>query len=713
MSLNDFSQTPQVQAKFSCLNRYSDLFQRMGQKNIFFDGVLWTSYQRMIVPVGSVSCDYGVSADKHRRGLFGFFKTCVLIRAGNGFVPTPEIWYSVLCDRQVTLSDLSSDTRSKVRRGLKHCVVRKVDASFVAQYAWPVYSAAFSRYSNSSLKKTERQFKKEVFLTSDFEDIVDYWGVFEKRTGQLIAYTKNYLYQNIEANYWTIRFHPEFLRLYSSYALFYEMNRHYLGERKFVYVNDGFRSLLHETNIQDYLINKFLFRKQAIGLSLYYQPCFGLGMKLSYPVRKLIRRTYAPLDALYTLEEINRQTQEGCERARMVDVVVTYGWNRVAYNMLRALTSHGVRVAIGDTATTAMAKKSRYCSETFQYRSFYTRPQDFVGDLETVFRRLRPKVYLPSHEETFVVARYIDRLRKTGVKIPIADFDLLRTLHRKDLMAVVAQKLGIPTPKTVKLKSLSELGRVWEEAGQGGCVVVKALNTNSSKGVFYARSLEELKTICGGIIRGLAKENYPIVQEYVEGAGYGVSMLFNHGVLKAKFTHKRLREKLSTGGTSTVRISTENAELERLAEKLLGSMKWHGVAMVEFKYNESTKRGWLIEVNPRFWGSLALAIHSGVNFPYLLYKMALDEEFVPVFDYKKGVVSRWILGDVLAALDCLKNRQKMFNVMDFTGENINYDDLYKDDPGPFFAQCGYYAMKFLSNFKINPTEEAILDIDRI
>lgn len=398
-----------------------------------------------------------------------------------------------------------------------------------------------------------------------------------------------------------------------------------------------------------------------------------------------------------------------------IDVAVSYGWNRVSYNMVRALALNGLKVAVGDRSCIAMAKASRYCATTFQYSSFYKQPQSFIKDLESAFCRLNPKVYLPAHEETFVVARYIDRLQKTGIKIPVADFDVLRVLHRKDLLDMEARKLGIPTPKTFRLRQLGELKNIWAEAGKNGRVVIKMLNTNSSKGVFYASSFEQLKNICEGLIGDgkLSNEGYPIIQEYVEGAGYGVSMLFNHGVLKAKFTHKRIREKLTTGGTSTVRISTKNVELESYAEKLLSSKGWHGVAMVEFKYNEATKCGWLIEVNPRFWGSLSLAIYAGVNFPLLLYKMALNDDVDPVMDYKIGVVSRWILGDVLAALDCIRSKKKIFNVIEFSGKVINFDDFYIDDPLPFFVQCGYYATKFLKGFKMNPVDEALLDIDRI
>jgi hypothetical protein len=93
--------------------------------------------------------------------------------------------------------------------------------------------------------------------------------------------------------------------------------------------------------------------------------------------------------------------------------------------------------------------------------------------------------------------------------------------------------------------------------------------------------------------------------------------------------------------------------------------------------------------------------------------MTIDGDVGPVLASKPGVVSRWILGDVLAALDCVMNKQKMFNIFQFTGKGVYYDDFYLDDPLPFFAQGGYYAAKFLKGFKFNPTEDSVLDIDRI
>lgn len=399
-----------------------------------------------------------------------------------------------------------------------------------------------------------------------------------------------------------------------------------------------------------------------------------------------------------------------------IDVAITYGWNRVAYNALRSLSSRGLRVAVGDASKVAMARRSKYCCYSFSYPSFYKNPVGFVEYLILIFKSVKPSVYLPMHEEIFIIAKHLERFKDLGVKIPIHDFPTLKAAHKKDSLCDIARELDISIPNTFKPNGLSDLKSIWNEIGPRKMAVIKLLNSNSSKGVFYVTSYEELLRIYELLIEGnnFTVREYPLIQEYVKGDGYGVSMLFNHGKLRAKFTHKRLREKVSTGGTSTKRISVKNPILEEYSEYLLGFLRWHGIAMVEFKYNEKEKKAWLLEVNPRFWGSLALPIQAGVDFPYLLYKMAIDDDVEPVLDYKEGVVMRWILGDVLGTLDYVKTRRSLKPVIDFFSfKNEMFDDLHKDDLMPFFVECIYYLSKFARTLRLNPTEEALLDVDKI
>ena len=67
--------------------------------------------------------------------------------------------------------------------------------------------------------------------------------------------------------------------------------------------------------------------------------------------------------------------------------------------------------------------------------------------------------------------------------------------------------------------------------------------------------------------------------------------------------------------------------------------------MVEFRQVEGEAPVFL-EVNGRFWHSLALACYSGIDFPALLARMAEQGDVEPVGEYKVGVRCRWLLGDL-------------------------------------------------------------------
>jgi len=209
--------------------------------------------------------------------LLAKFPKAFLIRYTDGFQnDTCDCeWYAVICDTFLDLNELPAKNRSEIRRGLKNCAVRMVDAHLIAEQGYPVYVSAFKRYTGAQIKIiTEHQFKKNVLLMKDFNDIRHYWGVFAD--DKLIAYSSNYIYGTTEVNYATIKFHPDYLKLYPSYALIYAMNKYYLKEKSFEYANDGFRSILHQTNIQNFLIDKFGFKKACTNLNIAYKPYLSI-----------------------------------------------------------------------------------------------------------------------------------------------------------------------------------------------------------------------------------------------------------------------------------------------------------------------------------------------------------------------------------------------------------------------------------------------------
>ncbi|HQI28317.1 MAG TPA: ATP-grasp domain-containing protein [Sedimentisphaerales bacterium] len=118
----------------------------------------------------------------------------------------------------------------------------------------------------------------------------------------------------------------------------------------------------------------------------------------------------------------------------------------------------------------------------------------------------------------------------------------------------------------------------------------------------------------------------PVVQEYVHGVGAGFFAFYQHGTLKRWYIHRRLRESPPTGGSSTAAETCYYPEIYELGKRMLDHLQWHGVAMVEFKLDERTGKVHLMEVNPKFWGSLELGLAAGVNFGELLVRTIRGEE---------------------------------------------------------------------------------------
>lgn len=137
-----------------------------------------------------------------------------------------------------------------------------------------------------------------------------------------------------------------------------------------------------------------------------------------------------------------------------------------------------------------------------------------------------------------------------------------------------------------------------------------------------------------------------LVQQFIPGHGAGVFCLYDRDHAVAWFAHRRIREKPPSGGVSVLCESASvDPVLQRYAESLLRDAAYRGVAMVEFRIG-ADGRPYLMEVNARFWGSLQLAIDSGVDFPWLYYRMLMGDEVAPVKGYEVGRRLRWFLGDL-------------------------------------------------------------------
>jgi len=378
--------------------------------------------------------------------------------------------------------------------------------------------------------------------------------------------------------------------------------------------------------------------------------------------------------------------------------------------VLRSLAHHGLRVLVGDESPVGMCQTSRLKTSFFRYPSPWRRPVDFVNRIRSVFEESGAKVIIAPHEESYLLIQARDRFPETALAA-YSSWETIDLLNNKLRSTQLAQSLGIPTPGTIELNGSTGFGDQVSRAGLDYPLVVKLKRGNSAKGVFYPASEIELEQCVNGLIKTyeLATERYPIIQEFVRGEGWGVSGVWDKGHPLALVTHRRLREKTATGGTSTLREISSNSKLEQHTLKLMNHMEWHGAAMVEYKYDPETQQAWFIEVNPRLWGSLALPVAAGLDIPWILYNLALGNPIKGEHP-KSGSKSRWLLGDLIAAVGLMGrgNLKDAITAIMPVKDSV-FDDWFYDDPMALAGEAGYYGWKFLkSGLSTNPVEEGML-----
>jgi hypothetical protein len=288
----------------SYTERFTEYYRRLGFPCQVVDGTLWLEENRMIFPVRPASVSTVVPKGTARL-LLSNSRRAILVKCTDGFRPgsAPTKWYAVICKSFVDLEQYDAKKRSQIRKGLRECVAKRVDAEYIATHGYHVYTSAFARYARGTNRSpvAEQRFRQDLLTAADFIDVVDYWAVLHRDV--LVGYAKNHLYGSAEVAYSAMTFDPAYFKVYSAYALIYRMNEYYLHEKCVDYVNDGFRTLLHPTELQQLLIGKFGFERAYTNLFVYYKPYVSWIMSLPAGARRQMGRLSSRLAALNALHD--------------------------------------------------------------------------------------------------------------------------------------------------------------------------------------------------------------------------------------------------------------------------------------------------------------------------------------------------------------------------------------------------------------------------
>ncbi|MGH9348984.1 MAG: hypothetical protein ACRD26_17135 [Vicinamibacterales bacterium] len=332
-------------------------------------------------------------------------------------------------------------------------------------------------------------------------------------------------------------------------------------------------------------------------------------------------------------------------------VLVLDGNENQAVAAARSLASAGHRVVVGAETGWSKAGWSRSAAGTFAYPSPERDAEGFVARVAKETRDRGGAFVMPMTERTLLpLSRARTRLVGAGGMFVMPDHECVLAACSKEHTTRLAQSFGIVVPRTWTLGT--DAGQARRLAGDLPYPVVlkPAMSHEPGDGAMrstgapaYARSADEFVHAWQLLA---ARARTILVQEFVSGAGAGYFALVRHGAPVVEFAHKRIRDVRPTGSGSALRESVAlDPALRDPSRRLLAALRWHGVAMVEFRVRPDGTPVFL-EINGRFWNSLPLAVAAGVDFPRLLVELGTSGQVPPQPPYRVGVRCRWWLGDV-------------------------------------------------------------------
>jgi carbamoylphosphate synthase large subunit len=398
-----------------------------------------------------------------------------------------------------------------------------------------------------------------------------------------------------------------------------------------------------------------------------------------------------------------------------VPVLVTNGWVRTAYNVVESLGRRGIPVHVVDRSPRSMCRRSRWTRSFHLVPSFLEEPRAYAKAVGDVARKVGARVLIPVLEDGIVLAAHEEQLPQ-GLAFVHADVEAMRLANDKWEVTKLCERLDVPRAASFVPGSMDELRA--KARGLEYPAVVKTRLGNAGKGVVFAADADDLVARFEETVRRFAipPEKWPMVQEFLGSDVSGICMIYDRGRMVAASAELYLRCKEGNRfSTSVFRKSVMDPEGIAHCRKVADALDWHGVLHFDLIRDPRTGVGKITEINPRFWGGLSVAIAAGMDFPYMLYELALTGKIEhPPADYREGVYARWVLGELIGILNLAKRKAPLgvksrelreIARHPFTGTT---DDLRLSDPLPFLMQMYDYYRRYRLTRSSNPAEDGMV-----
>lgn len=266
---------------------------------------------------------------------------------------------------------------------------------------------------------------------------------------------------------------------------------------------------------------------------------------------------------------------------------------------------------------------------------------------------------------------------------PIPDDKFFETARNKGLFHDFAVEHHLPVPKAVHTADFFTDSSAIKDLSFP--VLLKPVIGEGGQGIQYVESEKQFRQIFDVKTSQNHYDNY-LIQEYIMGKDTDLSVLCKNGEILAYTIQIPVVKHAGAFSFGKIIRFIEHNDILETGRKLLSDLQWNGIAHIDFLVEEKNAVARIIDINPRFWGSLYGSVSAGVNFPYLAC-LAAEGIFFSLPSYDKTVYAE------------LSNKEKLHLLL---GRKQNHNITLKQTDFKYTRNDPFQSLKeFITLFNLN------------
>ena len=368
-------------------------------------------------------------------------------------------------------------------------------------------------------------------------------------------------------------------------------------------------------------------------------------------------------------------------------VLITDGEARAALAACRALRSAGYEVDAVASDGPAPVHWSRYCSRRLWAPDPRVDRGAFADSLSELLVRRRYDLLLPGSDAALLaISEDRDRLSQL-VTIGLPEQEAVLRCLSKIATFEGSEATQLAAPRTKVCRTVDEVREAVTEIGFP--LLVKPRMSARPRGIGLRQRSSRRVSSESELAATIEDFGMPIlVQRCLRGPVHSLGGVITDQGLVAAAHSRYVRTWPPDAGNVSCSVSLPlSAQLREAAATLLDRLGWRGIFELELMEKPDGSLG-VIDLNPRVYGSLELAVHAGAALPVIWCDSLLEDPVVSeVRDARAGVWYRWEDSDVRYALRRLRSGGMRDVAPVLRPHRGTAHALFRlSDPGPLFAR---------------------------